>query len=90
MLGNSTNGNLKVFPVNRESNSASISLLKKHPHNHEQNVDGIQIAKTVLIRFQMKMRNMLLETGGKVTLFKSQELNCGDNVLVISGRTCKQ
>lgn len=29
---------------------------------------------------------MLQETGGKVTLFKSQELNGVDNVLVISGR----
>lgn len=87
MLGNPTNGTLKVFPVNKESNRASISLLKEHPHNHEQNVDGIQIAKAILIRFQMKMRNMLLETGGKVTLFKSQEINCVDNVLVISGRT---
>ena len=87
---NSTNGSLKVFPLNKESNRASISLLKEHPHNHGQRVDGIQMAKAIHIGLQMEMRNKLLETGGKVTLFKSQELNCVDNVLVISGRTCKQ
>jgi hypothetical protein len=38
----------------------------------------------------MKVKNMLLETGGKVTLFKSQGLNRMGNVLVISGRKSLQ
>lgn len=82
---NFTNGTLTVFPANKDSSRESISLLKEHPHDHEQNV-GIQTAKAILERFQMKMRNSQLETGGKATLFKSQECNCVDNVLVMSRR----
>lgn len=86
---NSTNGSLKVFPLNKESNRQASPFLK-NTHITMDSVDGTQMAKAILRGLQMKMRNKLLETGGKVTLFKSQELNCVDNVLVISGRTCKQ
>lgn len=40
MLDNSTKGLLRVFPANKESSREGTSLLKEHPHNHEESAAG--------------------------------------------------
>lgn len=50
--------------IKEEGWRESLHLLREFISNHEQNVE-IWMVKATLMRFQMVMRNMLLETGRK-------------------------
>lgn len=76
----------QYFQPTRTAAEKAFLFLKNTHMITNRTLLGIQTAKAILERFQMKMRNSQLETGGKATLFKSQECNCVDNVLVMSRR----
>lgn len=84
-------GGIQGYFKSTRSTAEKVSLLRNSPtHNPVQIVAGTETAKAIWMKVQMKVRRMLLETGGKVTLFKSQGLHRMGNVLVILGRACRQ
>lgn len=64
---------LKVIVVRahkeQRKTGEEASIFREHVNNHQHNVGGNLVIKGHSVRSQAEMRNMLLETRGKVILF---------------------
>ena len=58
----------KASEGSEKDSRGSLYHLTEHVYHHEQNINrNMTIKSASTVRFQMKIRNMLLETGGKTT-----------------------
>ena len=61
-------------------------ILEKTPDCHERTVGKNMDTKAILVRSQMKMKDRLLETGGRVILVGKWQRTWLNSVLVFGGR----
>lgn len=72
---------LKVILVKakKEESCRENIKVREYVNNHEQNVGTILMVKVILMRYQVEMRNTLLDNGGKAILVKKWQrpwMNC--------------